>query len=109
MSENKHMAEHTLGPWTVILRGERGTFHIPEAQKHEAARADDGVDGFSVSRANAGLIAAAPDLLAASQMMDDLRLVIESAVRTSDPVHHHNVLTAIKATRDALAKANAAH
>lgn len=57
--------KHTPGPWTVILRGERGTFHIPEAQKHEAERSDDGLDGYTVSKANAHLIAAAPELLEA--------------------------------------------
>ena len=56
-------AEHTPGPWTVQLSGMRGSFHIVEAKKHEAAAADtDGVDGYTVSKANARLIAAAPDM-----------------------------------------------
>ena len=66
------MSKHTPGPWSVILRGERGTFHIPQAQKHEAENADDGVDGHTVSSANARLIAAAPDLLEALELMVEL-------------------------------------
>lgn len=52
----------TPGPWTVLITGMRGSFHIPQAQAHEAGHADDGVDGYSVSKANAQLIAAAPEL-----------------------------------------------
>jgi hypothetical protein len=60
MSESKH----TPGPWTVTLGGPRGSFHISEAKSHdEAEHSDDGVDGYTVSSANARLIAAAPDLL----------------------------------------------
>ena len=59
------MADHTPGPWTVILRGERGTFHVPEAQRHEADESDDGLDGYTISKSNARLISAAPELLEA--------------------------------------------
>lgn len=62
------MSTHTPGPWTVMLRGERGTFHVLEAQRHEAEHTSDGVDGYTVSSANARLIAAAPDLLHACKV-----------------------------------------
>lgn len=69
------MSAHTPGPWTVKLTGMRGSFHIPEAQKHEAKAADvDDVDGYTVSSANARLIAAAPELLEA------LRYVMEDEI-----------------------------
>lgn len=57
---------HTPAPWTVTITGMRGHFSIKEAQEHEAKHADDGVDGYTVSRANANLIAAAPELLQAA-------------------------------------------
>lgn len=58
------MTAYTKGPWTVQLTGNRGGFFIPEAQKHEAEAADtDGIDGYSVSKANARLIAKAPAML----------------------------------------------
>jgi hypothetical protein len=69
-------AKHTPGPWTVELRGMRGAFHIPEAQRHEAEVADhDGVDGYTVSKANANLIAAAPTM----------RQLLQDAL---DEIHH---------------------
>lgn len=61
----------TPGPWTVIIRGERGTFHIPEAQKHEAQHADAGMDGASVSHANAYLICALPMIL--RKLLDEVK------------------------------------
>jgi hypothetical protein len=66
-------SEHTQGPWTVLLRGERGTFHVVEAQKHEAEHTDDGVDGYTVSKANANLIAASPEMYAALTKIRDRR------------------------------------
>jgi len=60
------------------------------------------------TEANARLIAAAPDLDAAAREIDRLLLVIESAVRNADPVHHEAVLAALKANRTAIAKASGA-
>ena len=56
------MTKYTKGPWSVVLRGERGTFHIPEAQIHEAQHSGDGVDGWTISSANANLISCAPEM-----------------------------------------------
>ncbi len=98
LPQSRHGA--TPGPWTVILGGTRGSFHIPEAQRHEAAHADDGQDGYSVSKANARLIAAAPDLLAE----------LKHLVRLMDPVEVTgglNIpgLATLNAARAAIAKA----
>lgn len=58
-----------------------------------------------VVRANAHLIAAAPDLYAVETDLDRLSLVIESAVRNADPKRHDEIVALIRANRAALAKA----
>jgi hypothetical protein len=54
---------------------------------------------------DARLIAAAPDLRAVAIELDLFMLVIESAVRHSDPKNHAAVMALILANRAALAKA----
>jgi hypothetical protein len=66
--------KHTPGPWHVILTGTRGSFLIPEAARHEALNMDDGLDGHTVSSANANLIAACPELLEACKLASVLAL-----------------------------------
>ena len=52
-----------------------------------------------------GLIAAAPDLHSTALELERLSLVIESAVRHSDPPHREVVLSLIRENRAAIAKA----
>lgn len=66
------MSKHTPGPWDVVLTGTRGSFHIPQAATHEAENWDDGVDGYTVSKANANLIKAAPDFLKAGKRIMEM-------------------------------------
>lgn len=68
----------TPGPWTVQISGMRGGFsvYIPEAQKHEAAHSDDGLDGYTVSSANRNYIAAAsPE--AVTKLLDEIERLKE--------------------------------
>jgi hypothetical protein len=100
-----HASKHTPGPWTVLLRGVRGTFHIPEAQAHEVlASHTDGVDGYTVSKANANLIAAAPAMYA------EMRRYLPLLERLEDsPVWHDLAaglgIATINGYREALRKA----
>jgi len=55
--------------------------------------------------ANSLAIVALPDLLGAMREIDRLFLVIESAVRNSDPQRHAAVLEALKENRAAINKA----
>jgi hypothetical protein len=91
-------AKHTPGPWTVQITGMRGSFHIPEAQRHEAAKTGDGVDGYTVSKANARLIAAAPDMLAALKAITEWFLI----------AHPDHIDCPICQAKTAIAKAEAA-
>ncbi len=79
MSETKF----TPGPWTVVIRGERGTYHIPESQKHEAAT-EDSCDGCTVSHAMRDLLSAAPDMYAALHAMVD---VVAPSFEDEDPAN----------------------
>jgi hypothetical protein len=82
----------TPGPWSVVLRGSRGTFYIPEAHRHESTAADsDGVDGSTVSGANARLIASAPCMYAALKeiiAITDADLASGQGFEMSDAAKH---------------------
>ena len=60
------MSKHTPGPWSVV--NERGLTFICRADKAHLATVGAATD----MRANAALIAAAPDLLEALQMLEGL-------------------------------------
>ena len=88
--------EHTSGPWEATLG----------ASGMSVVEADNGtVVASYVSEANARLIAAAPDYHTAARETDRLALVIESAVRFSDPTNLAAVRAALKANQAAIAKA----
>jgi hypothetical protein len=57
------------------------------------------------AKANASLIAAAPDLHQIGVEFDRLSLVIESAIRVASTVYLEDVVALIKANRAAIAKA----
>jgi len=66
-------AQHTPGPWTVETTDLYGAYLILEAaQRHEYPADDDAADAVAAEDdANARLIAAAPDLLAALRELVD--------------------------------------
>jgi len=99
---------HTPGPWFIgeddsngqaVVRGEHT--EVATCWHHCVVEIEREM------RANARLIAAAPDYDASAREIDRLLLVIESAVRNADPTHHAAVLAALKANRAAIAKATA--
>lgn len=62
----------TPGPWRVEVAGTRGLYRVLIPTEHELAAAEtDGMDGGSVTSANAALIAASPELLEALQAIVD--------------------------------------
>jgi hypothetical protein len=105
--------KHTPGPWQLDALDSDGAFEIWSTPlgSHEMET------GFVIcsrlpighraeaSRANARLIAAAPDHHAAAVEIDRLMLVIESAVRTADPKNRRAVMAALVANRAAIDKA----
>ncbi len=107
---------HTPGPWKVLdfATGNKGFIavvdcseraqHIcdvfPFGQRPGGAKRE--LDGHL---ANARLIAAAPDLLAAAIKLDHMALVIDSAVRNANNGNYNKVLFALKAVAAAIAKA----
>jgi len=94
---------HTPGPWVAdeyphgdcwqIKYGTHGNWLAEVMGDHKGAAAD------------ARLIAAAPDYHTAAREIDRLALVIESAVRFSDPTNLAAVRAALKANQAAILKA----
>lgn len=83
------MSAHTPGPWTVSIEGLVGSYRVEESAAHEreAIRADDNERACRITEADARLIAAAPDLLAALEQIartgyTDIgdRLMVEAAI-----------------------------
>jgi hypothetical protein len=97
MADTGKPQQHTQGPWRVAPRAQRGTYasvvaDMPSGTFLTIAHVDS-VDGFSGSSdANAALIAAAPELLAA-------------LVGLVDAPDDHHKWRAIATARAAIAKA----
>ena len=84
--------------------------HTPERWEADEFRVFMGDGGISLHNVPNGierarLIAAAPDYHTAAREIDRLALVIESAVRFSDPTNLAAVRAALKANQAAIAKA----
>lgn len=96
------MSEHTPGPWTVSDKNSYDDFNIRDGDKRVVAQAihpwtvDNAADEVA---ANARLIAAAPDLLAA----------LEAVVRDVERVAKNDVIwpATLKQARAAIRKATA--
>lgn len=94
--------KHTPGPWTLVKDG------LPELNNQNNVVYGPGGTAIVYGQANdadACLIAAAPDHHAVALQLDRLMLVIESAVRHSDPRNHAAVMLLLTANRAAIAKA----
>jgi hypothetical protein len=107
MSESKH----TPGPWQAnkfAVDGADKFLRIAAMSRCRFVEADGSIHEISdeTALANARLIAAAPDLLRVLKDFDHLSLVIESAVRErGQPSTYDSVVSVIKITRAAIAKA----
>ena len=103
-------AKHTPGPWILERHDEDDGSISYEVWNHTAdhygriASCNDQLTHPN-SKANARLIAAAPDQNAALLEVDRLSLVIESAVRYADFPNHAAVLAALNAVTAAIARA----
>jgi len=66
------MTQHTAGPWTCETLPERwGEYFIPEAAKHISSDFDESfAKQEEIDKANARLIAAAPELLEALKIAE---------------------------------------
>ena len=95
------MSKHTPGPWKARTK----SVDAPETEDRLGldVRLYGGNAGDNL--ANARLIAAAPDQHAVALELERLMLVIESAVRHSDPRNHAAVMALILANKAAVAKA----
>lgn len=107
---------HTPGPWIADAISENGDVRIAcveiplvIASAHNGASIGEILAGLSpeIQWANARLISAAPELLAAAEEVYALSLVIESAVRNSDSRNHARILAALRVIRAAIVKAEA--
>ena len=99
------MSDHTPGPWVVKGSKVWEEKHFYKARRGIVAEPSISWRDSAEFEANARLIAAAPDLLAALKEWDRLSLVIDSAVRRADPTYADDVLGRIRAGRAAIAKA----
>ena len=117
------MSGHTKGPWATHRHFPTYVVPADHAERPCGGHADDDLDLENYAQevvntalftrhrtkaevlANAHLIAAAPDMREASREIDRLSLVILSAVNFADKAHLEAVSAALKANRDALAKA----
>lgn len=94
---------HTLGPWQSVVTKHRTL--INSAEGHRVAECE------SLSEADARLIAAAPDLLAALQELTEQyeRLLVESRITKRDATNMREMLPHYTgAARAAIAKATGA-
>ena len=95
-------SKRTPGPWkTMDYLSRAEEIHGPSGQVL-VMRMDGATLGDMLA------MAAAPEQHAAGLELERLSLIIESAVRQADPVHHAAVVSLIKANRAALAKATGA-
>ena len=99
------MSEHTPGPW----RAEQCAVYGPGTPKGRDTCIAAAINHYGYGRANARLIAAAPNMLAAAREIDRLLLVIESAVRNADHPHWEAVVRALKANNAAIGLAVPPH
>ena len=95
------MSKHTPGPW----KAEAKSVTAPETDARLGLDIRLYGGNASDNRANARLIAAAPDHHAVALELERLMLVIESAVRHSDPRNHAAVMALILANKAAVRKA----
>jgi len=92
------MLNHSIAPWKTAIAFDRAYIrHIKDAQGEIIAQIPDWDDGLEETTANARLMAAAPDLLAALQGM------IEYFVDTS--IDDYSDTRTMQAARAAIAKA----
>lgn len=69
----KSLAEKaTAGPWEVKIPGQRGYYFIPASKEREIQNLDDGVDGGTVTLADAAFISNAPAMAALISEFDAL-------------------------------------
>lgn len=94
---------HTPGPWTTGPKLHGFDFSIVNP-KGDAEVGDWLVAGVRWE-ANARLIAAAPEHHAVALELERLSLVVESAVRNSDPANRSAILALIMANRAAISRA----
>jgi len=85
LPEMKERCERaTPAPWTVTISGRRGGFmvHIPEEKVHEIEHAEDGVDGYTVSKPTSEFIRHSrtdlPDLI---KVIESIPALLEQAKR----------------------------
>jgi hypothetical protein len=99
---------HTPGPWSIegsihdTHRNERGFIISHGTNSH-----GDGPEGYvgnlmKVRQEDARLIAGAPSMFDALDLLDNYSLVIESAVREASPNHHTDIVKALKQASAAL-------
>ena len=102
------MSKHTPGPWWTTENGVRDRggyiFHTNQVQRYEG-HDERYAKEVAEREANKQLAAALPELFAVVADLDRLMLVIESAVRHSDPRNHAAVMALILANKAALIKA----
>lgn len=102
------MSKHTKGPWSVKpdLREDDEPYGWDITADDSPVVGCEGIEAwFPNAKANAYLIAAAPDLLESAERIDKLSLVISSSVRRCDPEFNDRVCAAVLDLRAAIAKA----
>lgn len=98
------MSEYTPGPWTVDLATRRAQYSINSGPVRVALV--NGGAGGETGAANAQLIAAAPDMLAALEGLFEHCSMIHS--RWGDGCNRKEADQAIKAAREVMARAKGA-
>jgi len=89
------------GPWTIRYAHARPVEIVVENDHYQSVA----LLPSSGKETDAQMIVAAPEMLAACKAIDDLLLVIESAVRFSDRKNHEAVVKALVAVQAAVALA----
>lgn len=72
LMKGKTMTQHTPGPWHIGKRQPSSSFYIYGPQGEEIADCDPLTQFENINRANARLIAAAPELLAALEWCEQV-------------------------------------